>query len=107
LEEKLRSFLKTGSDWARLKTSFPGVFVLKLPPFRGSPARLAVELNPVDDAGNPTKRRGLILRDEGELEEYERIFQSDKLKPLLASVAVVNPEEKRRISKPGEDILEI
>ena len=107
MEEKLRSFLKTGADWARLKTSFPGVFVLKLPPFRGSTARLAVELNPVDDAGNPTKRRGLILRDEGELEEYERIFQSDKLKPLLASVAVVNPEEKRRISKPGEDILEI
>jgi len=47
------------------------------------------------------------VSDEGELEEYERIFQSDKLKPLLASMAVVNPEEKRRISKPGEDILEI
>jgi len=107
LEEKLRSFLKTGVDWARLKTSFPGVFVLKLPPFRGNPARLAVELNPVDDAGNPTKRGGLILRDEGELEEYERIFQSNRLKPLLASVAVVNPEEKRRVAKPGEDILEI
>ena len=107
MEEKLSSFLKTGPDWARLKTSFPGVFVLKLPPFRSSPARLAIELNPIDDAGNPTKRRGLILRDEGELEEYARIFQSDKLKPLLASVAAVNPEEKRRVAKPGEDVLEI
>jgi hypothetical protein len=107
MEEKLGSFLKGGSDWARLRTSFPGVFVLRLPPFRGSPARLAVELNPIDDAGNPTKRRGLILRDEGELEEYARIFQSDKLKPLLASVAAVNPEEKRRVAKPGEDVLEI
>lgn len=107
MEEKLRSFLKTGSDWARLKTSFPGVFVLKLPPFRGNPARLAVELNPVDDAGNPTKRRGLILRDEGELNEYTRIFQSDKLKPLLVSVATINPTEKRHLVKPGEDVLEI
>jgi hypothetical protein len=107
LEEKLRLFLKTGSDWARLKTSFPGVFVLKLPPFRGSPARLAVELNPIDDAGNPTKRRGLILRDVGELEEYERIFQSDKLKPLLVSVVAVNPQEMKRVAKQGEDILEI
>jgi hypothetical protein len=107
LEEKLRSFLKTGSDWARLKTSSPGVFVLKLPPFRGSPSRLAVELNPIDDAGNPTKRRGLILRDERELEEYERIFQSDRLKPLLASVAAINPAVKGRVSKPGEDVLEI
>jgi len=107
LEEKLETFLKTGSDWARLKTSLSGVFVLKLPPFRGSPARLAVELNPVDDAGNPTRRRGLILRNEGDLIEYERISQSDKLKPLLASLRAVNPEEKRRIAKLGEDILEI
>jgi hypothetical protein len=107
LEEKLRSFLKTGSDWARLKTSLPGVFVLKLPPFRGSPARLAVELNPVDDAGNPTRRRGLILRNEVDMEEYEKIFHSDKLKPLLASLRTVNPEEKRRVAKPGEDVLEI
>jgi len=107
MEEKLKSFLKAGSDWARLRTSFPGVFVLKLPPFRGSPARLAVELNPVDDAGNPTKRRGLILRDEVELNEYTRIFQSDKLKPLLASVAAINPAEKRHLARPGEEVLEI
>ena len=107
MEEKLSSFLKSGSDWARLKTSVPGVFVLKLPPFRGSPARLAVELNPVDEAGNPTKRRGLIIRDEEELGEYGQIFQSDKLQPLLASVVAVNPAERRRIAKPGEDVLEI
>lgn len=107
MEEKLGTFLKAGSDWARLKTSFPGVFVLKLPPFRDSPACLAVELNPVDEAGNPTRRRGLILRSEGDLMEYERIFQSDKLKPLLVSVAAINPAERRRIAKPGEDVLEI
>jgi hypothetical protein len=108
LEDKLSSFLKTGPDWTRLKTSFPGVFVLRLPPFRGIPARLAIELNPMDDVGNPTKRRGLILRDEGELAEYARIFGSDKLKPLLAGVAAVNPPEgRRRAAKPGEDVLEI
>jgi len=66
-----------------------------------------VELNPVDDADNPTRRRGLILRNEVDLEEYERIFQSDKLKPLLASLRAVNPEEKRRVAKPGEEVLEI
>jgi len=54
-EDKLLSFLKTGSDWGRLKTTVPGVFILKLPAYRGSPARLAVELNPVDDSGSPIK----------------------------------------------------
>jgi len=106
LEEKLRAFLKSGPDWARLKTNVPGVFLLKLPPFRGSSARLAVGLNPVDSAGNPTKRRGLIVRNEEELGGYEGIFQSEKLRPLLKSVEAVNPTE-RRAAKPGEDILEI
>ena len=106
MEEKLRAFLKSGPDWARLKTNVPGVFLLKLPPFRGSSARLAVELNPVDSVGNPTKRRGLIVRNEEELRGYEVIFQSEKLRPLLKSVEAVNPTE-RRAAKPGEDILEI
>lgn len=107
LEEKLSSFLKSGSDWARLKTSVPGVFVLKLPPFRGSPARLAVELNPTDEAGNPMKRRGLIIRGAEDLRAYEEIFQSDKLRPLVKSIDVVNPAEKKRAARSGEDILEI
>ncbi|MEM2884868.1 MAG: hypothetical protein QXF24_02120 [Thermoproteota archaeon] len=107
LEEKLKSFLKTGADWARLKTSVPGVFVLKLPPFRGNPARLAVELNPTDDAGNPTRRRGVTLRDFEELEQYKQLFQMDKLEPLVKSVETANPAEKRKFVKPGEDVLEI
>jgi len=36
LSEKLTEFLKTGKDWSRLATTVPGVFVLKLPSYRGS-----------------------------------------------------------------------
>ena len=66
-EEKLTDFLKTGKDWSRIRTSVAGVFVLKLPPYRSSSARLVVELNPVDETGNPKKRRGLVLRSSAEL----------------------------------------
>jgi hypothetical protein len=31
--EKLASFLKSGEDWSRLKTSVSGVFVLKMPAY--------------------------------------------------------------------------
>lgn len=48
-EEKLADFLQNGKDWSRVRTSVPGVFVLKLPAYRGSPTRLAVELNPVGE----------------------------------------------------------
>ena len=45
MESKLADFLKSGKDWERKPTTVPGVFVLRMPPFRGNPVRLAVELN--------------------------------------------------------------
>ena len=61
-EDKLADFLETGKGWGKLKTTIPGVFVVKLPTYRSSPTRLAVEINPVDASGTPTKRRGLFIR---------------------------------------------
>ena len=105
-EDKLAHFLKTASDWSRMRTTVPGIFILKLPAYKSSPARLAVELNPVDDSGAPTKKRGLVLRSYEELEEYRRLFQFDKLEALLKSIDKVNPPVKRA-GKPGEEVLEI
>ena len=105
LDDKLSSFLKTGSDWGRMKTSVPGIFVLKLPDYKSSPARLAIELNPTDDSGSPNKRRGLVLRSLDELGEYKAIFQYDKLEPLLRAVDGLNPKQKKA-SKAGE-VLDI
>ena len=107
-EEKLLSFLKTGKDWFRLKTSVPGVFVLKLPRYKSAPTRLAVELNPTDDAERPKKRRGLILRTSSELEEINRLFQYDKLSKLLKMLDQVNPKvEKTKLNKEKEDVIEL
>ena len=105
-EDRLSQFLKTGPDWGRLKTTVPGLFVLKLPAYRNSPTRLAVELNPVDDSGSPTKRRGLVIRSSQELEEYVKLFQQDKLSPLLNAIDKVNPPMKKAL-RPGEEVLEI
>lgn len=107
-EDRLASFLKTGSDWRRLKTSIPGIFILKMPAYRNSPTRLAVELNPVDSSGTPIKKRGLVLRSKTELEQYKELFQYDKLLPLLEEVDRVNPKMKMLVTgKPGEEVLEI
>jgi len=37
----------------RVNTPVERIFVLKLPAFRGNAARLAVEINPADEAGRP------------------------------------------------------
>jgi hypothetical protein len=107
-EDKLVSFLKTGEDWGRLKTSIPGIFILKMPAYRNSPARIAVELNPADSSGSPTKKRGLVLRSKEELGQYRELFQFEKLQPLLESVDKVNPKTRTLTSaKPSEEVLEI
>jgi hypothetical protein len=84
-EGKLIEFLKTRKDCSRIRTSVSGVFVVKLPPFRSSPTQLVVELNPVDETGNPKKRRGLVLRFAAELEEFKELFQDEKLPKLLSN----------------------
>ena len=102
-EDRLEEFLRTGNDWEKLKTSIPGVFVQKLPPYRSSPSRLAIEVNPVDASGNPTKRRGLLIRFTDEFDTFKEI----KLPKLLEMLETVNPGSGRRTTKHEGDIIEI
>lgn len=106
-EEKLEDFLRTGNDWEKLRTSVPGVFIQKLPPYRSSPARLAVEINPVDASGNPTKRRGLLLRYPDEYDAFKEILTDEKLPRLLEMLERVNPGQGRGAKKKGDDVIEI
>lgn len=106
-EEKLTEFLRTGNDWEKLRTSIPGVFIQKLPPYRSSPSRLAVEINPVDASGNPTKRRGLLIRFPDEYEAFKEILNDEKLPKLLDMLYTVNPETGRGGQKRDDSIIEI
>lgn len=106
MEESLKSFLKGGKDWERKRTTVPGIFVLKLPTYRGSPPRLAVEVNPVDEEGKPTKRRGLVLRSPDEFETFRRLVNEEKLGELLGVVGRVNPPKEKK-AREGEEVLEI
>ncbi|MGC8970066.1 MAG: hypothetical protein ACP5ID_05890 [Conexivisphaera sp.] len=104
-EEKLSEFLRTGKEWARLRTSVPGIFVLKLPSYKGSPSRLAVEVNPVGEDGAPKKRRGLVLRDPAELREFRELLNDQRLSKLMEELERVNP--RGRVAQQGGDVLEI
>ena len=106
-EEKLADFLNTGKDWSRIRTSVPSVFVVKLPPYRSSPARLVVELNPVDETGTPKKRRGLILRSTAELEEFKELFSDEKLPKLLSMIDSVNPKFEGGTRRKEEGVIEL
>jgi hypothetical protein len=105
-EDKLADLLDTGKEWSRLRTSVRGVFVLKLPAYKRSPSRLAVELNPVDRAGNPTKRRGLVLRSMAELVAFNEAYEYDKLSKLLEMLDGVNQAKTGKWRK-EEQVIEL
>jgi len=106
-EDKLRDFLKTGKDWSAPRTKVAGIFVLKLPAYKASPTHLAVELNPVGEAGNSKRRRGLILRSSVDLEDFEKLFQHETLSKLLSMIDSVNPKVGAASRRKGEEVLEL
>ena len=63
----------------------------ELPANGRRPASLAVELNPVDELGKPTKKRGLVLRSGVELEEFRKLINDEKLTTLMGKIDEVNP----------------
>ena len=108
MSEKLQEFLKTGNDWAKVKTTIAGVFIQKLPSYHGQPARLAVEINPVNASGATTKRKGLLIRDISEYEEFKEILGNEKMETVFEMLDKVNPPTQRK-QKGGleEDIIDV
>jgi hypothetical protein len=105
-EEKLSTFLEEGADWAKVKTTVPGVFVMKMPGSKSRAPNLSVEINPVDAGGSPTKRRGLIIRSVDELLEFKDILGNEKVETLLEMLEDLNPDTGK-YGKRSKDVIEI
>jgi len=105
-EEKLSTFLEEGADWAKVKTTVPGVFVMKMPGNKSRATSLSVEINPVDAGGSPTKRRGLIIRTVDELLEFKDILGNEKVETLLEMLEDVNPDTGKS-GKRSKEVIEI
>jgi len=105
---ELKNFLSQGREWARKPiASIPGVFILKIPGSSRRPATLAIEINPVDEFGNPSKRRGLIIRSGEELERFRLLINESKLDELAKIIDNVNPKIPKRRRGGLESPLEL
>ena len=107
-DERLKQFLKEARDWEKKVTNIPGIFLLKLPTFKGTSPSIAIEVNPVNPAGSSTKRRGVIIRSNSELEEISRPLSDPKVAQLAKSIDEVNPSKESTTAKSGgTDVFEI
>ena len=101
-KERLTQFLKDGKDWERKATNIPGIFLFKLPSLRGRGSPLvAIEINPVDSSGSPTKKRGIVIRSGSELEEISSLLTNPKITQLAKRIDEVNPDVRTSSAKGG------
>jgi hypothetical protein len=92
VDNRLTDFLNEGKDWERKQTNVPGVFLLKLPAFRSRPACIAIEIDALGQGGGGgNRRRGLIIRSKGDIEQLSNILNNDKVMELASAVEKVNP----------------
>jgi hypothetical protein len=75
--ERLRQFLNEGRNWERKATNIPGVFLFRLPGYKGR-----LEINPVDTYGSITKKRGVVIRSASELDDISRLLSHPKIDEL-------------------------
>jgi len=98
MEQDLKEFLQTGKGWDRIKTKTPGLFIRKLPGSAKRGSSLAIELNPPDQDGNPTKKNGLFIRTSRDVDFYKKMLEHPQIPKVLEMLSKVNPaQEEERI----------
>ena len=92
VDNRLTDFLNEGKDWERKQTNVPGVFLSKLPAFRSRSACIAIEIDALGQGGGGgNRRRGLIIRSKGDIQQLSNILNNDKVTELASAVEKINP----------------
>jgi len=94
IQNQLKEHLSKGSDWEKMETPVPGVFVVKVPATKTRPALLFLEVNPLTEQGKPMKRKGLFVGSKEMLVKFGEALNDDKVFQLIGELEQVNPEVK-------------
>ena len=98
INNKLTQFLREGQTWEKKPTNIEGVFLLKLPASKQSPSSIAIEINPTNatsgSATATTRKKGIIIRDGSELEQFNQLLSNPKVVELSKKIEAINPKSK-------------
>ena len=98
MEESFKKFLETARVWDRTQTRTPGVFIRKMPGSKRKPPSLAMELNPPDSRGKPTKKSGCYIRNDADLSFYRDTIPLKNLEDIVKVLKKVNPDNDDSMS---------
>ncbi len=98
---------ETTKDWEKWKISaHPGLYVVKMPAKKDVPAHGALEINPADQFGNPTKRRGIYIRSLAEMQAVADLF-GGKIPKAISTLCEAVFDENAAPQTPDVDALVI
>lgn len=98
--QKIEEALENVEPWQRVPTSIEGAFLVKTPE-KGTNKTIMVEINPLTERRTPMKRRGLFLRQSGELEKFLEVLANESITELLKAVDDISA---KAVSKTPEGI---
>src|SRR5919199_1670909 len=114
INDKLYLFLREGQKWDKKTTNIEGVFLLKLPTSKQRPSSIAIEVNPTNTTSSGsviTRKKGIIIRDGSELEQFNQLLSNPKVIELAKKIETVNPKIKENINRTSSssntDVFEI
>jgi hypothetical protein len=109
MKEKLEAKLRDMEDWEKTATTVPGVKIIKIPENKFTPARLAIEMIPVDDKGKQLKKKGILVISNKDLfDRYKKLFENEKVIELINSIDQLRDSlPKKEEIETSEDTFEI
>ena len=68
---------------------------------------IAIEINPLNSNGAPSKKRGIVIKSLEELNSILELIGNSKVSQLAQSIDNVNPERKTIVKSESTDVFEI
>jgi hypothetical protein len=112
INDKLSLFLRESQNWEKKPTNIEGVFLLKLPTSKQRPSSIAIEVNPTNTTSSGsviTRKKGIIIRDGSELEQFNQLLSNPKVIELAKKIEAINPKNKEDATKSSSstDVFDI
>ena len=107
LADTLRAFIEEGQDWERKPTTVKGVSIIRLPATRNRAASIAIDFNPIGDAGLPMKKKGIMIMNAHELAAFRAIFTNEKVDSLMRALEDVLPDRKVSSKPAKSEVVQI
>lgn len=104
LINRLREYASSMKDWDKIKTSVEGVSLVKMP----GGEKLSLEIIPLNEEGNPLKRKGLFVTSIEQFEAFKNIFIDEKAHDLITGIdALIEKKVITKDSSEKEDVFEL